>query len=60
MVSYHLENPRWETTWFRAAALVGLVGLVYGGYRWRGYALEQRSRQLETRRRSPHPGIAGK
>jgi signal transduction histidine kinase/CheY-like chemotaxis protein len=40
--------PWWETTWFRLLALAGLLGLVYGGYRWRVIALKQRSQQLET------------
>jgi signal transduction histidine kinase/DNA-binding NarL/FixJ family response regulator len=40
--------PWWDTLWSRAAALVGLVGLVYGGYRWRVQSIERRNRLLES------------
>ena len=39
--------PWWETTWFRLAALTVVVGLLYIAYRWRVYAIEQRSHILE-------------
>ncbi|MBE7469739.1 MAG: hypothetical protein DPW09_28045 [Anaerolineae bacterium] len=40
--------PWWDTLWSRAAALLGLVGLVYGGYRWRVQSIERRNRLLES------------
>lgn len=39
--------PWWETWWFRALAVVLLVGAVVGGVRWRLHATEQRNRELE-------------
>jgi len=42
-----ITPPWWEMGWFRAAAMVGLVGLVYGGYRWRVHAIQARNRLLE-------------
>ncbi len=40
--------PWWETIGFRAGLLVALIGLVYGGYRWRVRSIEQNSRRLEA------------
>jgi PAS domain S-box-containing protein len=40
--------PWWETAWFRVAAFVALVGLLYGGYRWRVYTIEQYNHQMEV------------
>jgi PAS domain S-box-containing protein len=42
-----ITPPWWETLWFRAAALAGVVGFVYGGYRWRLWQIQQRNRILE-------------
>jgi signal transduction histidine kinase len=44
-----ITSPWWGTTWFRSLALLLLVGLVFGAYRWRVRSLEIRSRELETR-----------
>ena len=46
-LSITILSPWWETAWFRALGLVVLAGLVYGGYRWRVQAVEQRNLQLE-------------
>ena len=43
-----ITPPWWETIWFRAVVLVGLIGLIYGGYRWRVRAIEQRNRELAS------------
>jgi signal transduction histidine kinase/ligand-binding sensor domain-containing protein/CheY-like chemotaxis protein len=40
--------PWWETSWFRGLALVLAGGLIYGGYRWRVHAVENRNRMLEA------------
>ncbi|MCP4342770.1 MAG: response regulator, partial [Desulfobulbaceae bacterium] len=39
--------PWWETTWFRGLILALVVGLVYGGFRWRVSAIESQKHQLE-------------
>jgi PAS domain S-box-containing protein len=39
--------PWWETTWFRASALLGFLALLYAGHRWRLYAIERRNQLLE-------------
>ena len=42
-----ITPPWWETAWFRGSVLVLMLGLVYGGFRWRTYGIEQRNRALE-------------
>ncbi|MCP4696386.1 MAG: response regulator, partial [Gammaproteobacteria bacterium] len=39
--------PWWETDWFRASMLIFIIGLIYGGFRWRIGAIEARRQQLE-------------
>ncbi|MCP4071153.1 MAG: response regulator [Hyphomicrobiales bacterium] len=39
--------PWWETTWFRGLILALVVGLVYGGFRWRVSTIESQKHQLE-------------
>jgi ligand-binding sensor domain-containing protein/signal transduction histidine kinase len=39
--------PFWETTWFRALALVALIASVLGGLQLRVRAIEARSKELE-------------
>lgn len=39
--------PWWETLWCRGGMTAFAIGLLFGGYRWRMYALHERSRQLE-------------
>ncbi|MEO8606781.1 MAG: two-component regulator propeller domain-containing protein [Chloroflexota bacterium] len=46
-LSLTILPPWWEETWFRAVVLILLVGIVYGVYRWRVYAIERRNRDLE-------------
>jgi signal transduction histidine kinase/ligand-binding sensor domain-containing protein len=43
-----VNPPFWMTWWFRVFSLVGLVGVVYGGYRLRTAQLEARARGLES------------
>ncbi len=40
--------PWWETLWFRGLVVVVVIGLVYGGFRWRVVAIERRNRELEA------------
>jgi signal transduction histidine kinase/ligand-binding sensor domain-containing protein len=42
-----ITPPWWGTTWFRALALLLVVGLVAGGYSWRVRNIRARSRELE-------------
>lgn len=37
----------WETSWFHAIAFLLAAAIAFGGYRWRVYTLQQRSRHLE-------------
>lgn len=46
-VSFHLQPRFHQTTAFRLALALALVGLVYGGYRWRTHALHRRGMVLE-------------
>ncbi|MDM8527016.1 two-component regulator propeller domain-containing protein [Anaerolineales bacterium HSG24] len=39
--------PWWETIWFRSLMGLLVIGLVFGGYRWRITAIENQRRQLE-------------
>lgn len=39
--------PWWENWWFRGGALIAILGLVMGLYRWRVRTLDQYNRQLE-------------
>ncbi len=41
-----ITPPWWETTWFRASLLLLIVGLVFGGYRWRVRVIEAQKREL--------------
>jgi signal transduction histidine kinase/ligand-binding sensor domain-containing protein/DNA-binding NarL/FixJ family response regulator len=43
-----IAPPWWATWWFRALALVGALGSVLGGVRWRVRSVERRSQQLEA------------
>ena len=43
-----VNPPWWETWWFRSLALVGLIGIVLGGVRWRVRSIEARNHELET------------
>jgi signal transduction histidine kinase/streptogramin lyase/DNA-binding NarL/FixJ family response regulator len=43
-----VNPPWWETWWFRSLVLVGLVGVVLGGVRWRVHSIEARNHELET------------
>jgi signal transduction histidine kinase len=40
--------PFWGTWWFQGAAVLLLVGVVIGAYRWRVRSIEARSRELEA------------
>jgi signal transduction histidine kinase/CheY-like chemotaxis protein len=40
--------PYWETLWFRVLVGIGVVGLLFGGYRWRVNSIRRRNRELET------------
>jgi streptogramin lyase len=40
--------PWWDTAWFRGLALLLLVGLIFGTYRWRVRNVETRSQELEA------------
>lgn len=40
--------PWWETPWFRGFSFVLVVGLLYGGYRWRVHTVERRNSLLEA------------
>jgi ligand-binding sensor domain-containing protein len=39
----------WETSWFRAASLLALVGLAFGAYRWRLRLMREQAAELERR-----------
>ena len=43
-----IDPPFWATWWFRIAAALGFVGLLYGGYSARVRQVEARSRELEA------------
>ena len=42
-----VEPPIWATWWFRSLALLGFVGLLYGGYTVRVRQIQDRARMLE-------------
>ena len=46
-ITITVTPPWWETTWFRGLMLALVVGLVYGGFRWRVSAIESQKHQLE-------------
>ncbi len=43
-----ITPPWWETTWFKGTLLVLVVGLVFGGFRWRVSVIEHQKRLLES------------
>ncbi|MBL0712715.1 MAG: response regulator, partial [Desulfosarcina sp.] len=43
-----ITPPWWETAWFRGAMVFLVIGLLYGGFRYRVRSVERRNRQLET------------
>ena len=47
-VTITVTPPWWQTPWFRFGLGVLVIGLLAGGYRWRVWALEARSRELQT------------
>ena len=46
-IALTITPPWWETTWFRIALGLVVIGLLAGGYRWRVRALRTRSQELE-------------
>jgi len=42
-----ITPPWWETWWFRSLALMLVLGLIAGGYRWRTRAIKRQNLQLE-------------
>jgi ligand-binding sensor domain-containing protein/class 3 adenylate cyclase len=45
--SFKVSPPWWRTWWFRTIAVIGLVLLLYGIYRWRTATLRKQKRKLE-------------
>lgn len=43
----HVSPPLWQTWWFRASAILLMVGLLFGGYRWRVHEVRVQNRKLE-------------
>jgi PAS domain S-box-containing protein len=43
-----ITPPWWETWWFRGAVMVVVVGLAFGGYRWRVHSIQRQNRLLES------------
>ena len=41
-----ITPPWWETAWFRASLFFVIVGLVFGGFRWRLRAIEHQKHEL--------------
>jgi signal transduction histidine kinase/ligand-binding sensor domain-containing protein/CheY-like chemotaxis protein len=46
-INITITPPWWETVWFRGAMVVLIVGLVYGGFRYRVRNVERQKDQLE-------------
>jgi signal transduction histidine kinase/ligand-binding sensor domain-containing protein/DNA-binding NarL/FixJ family response regulator len=47
-IAITITPPWWGTTWFRGMVILGLVGLVAGGFVWQRRGAKRRERQLET------------
>jgi signal transduction histidine kinase/streptogramin lyase/DNA-binding NarL/FixJ family response regulator len=43
-----VNPPWWEMWWFRSLALVGVIGLLFVGYRWRVHSMEAYNRSLKS------------
>jgi signal transduction histidine kinase len=39
--------PLWQTWWFQASAIMLMLGLAFGGYRWRVHQVRSQNRRLE-------------
>lgn len=44
-----ITPPWWEMAWFRIGMLFLVIGLIYGGFRYRVRSVERQNRQLEIR-----------
>ncbi len=59
-IRIHIAHPIWATVWFRGFALVGLFGLLFGGYRMRMSRVQARNRELESAVAERTAQLAGK
>ncbi|MDM8544088.1 two-component regulator propeller domain-containing protein [Desulfococcaceae bacterium HSG9] len=46
-VTIIITPPWWETIWFRSSLLILVIGLIWGGFRWRVSIIERQKRRLE-------------
>ena len=47
-IAIHIDPPFWDTIWFRAISLIGLILLFFGYVRYRTYNLNKQKRLLEN------------
>lgn len=45
-VSLIITPPFWQTAWFRLTAVLGLLTLLFTGYRWRVHSIEHQNQRL--------------